>query len=135
MRKNIFLFITLLLLIGCSEKPSQSEIEKLINEKFYSNELYDVENLKKVNGYQHNNTYVVELEYDMVFKLSLRDLAEEAKKMSQEERQAALLSGFMGEQSLFLIRALFGDFKKGDRFNKKEEVTLINTEKGWRIYE
>ncbi len=115
MKQLMFLIILIFTVSNCLAKPNNKEIEKQVLQSL-SNELFLVENYKKTNGFEKNSkTYTAYVNYDIVFKKSLQDFAEQ----SPLEAMA--------------LQMQFGDFKPGFRVMKEERVMFIKTENGWRI--
>ena len=130
-------FTPLLLLtltaVGCSGRPGEALIARLMNEQIKA-ELGEgaarFENVKKQNGYQKSdNEYVAEVEFDLVF---LKSLDEVVKARMSEAPEGAFNRMAVGLQGMALSAA-FGDFQAGDRKHLQRDITLIKTEKGWRL--
>jgi hypothetical protein len=79
----------------------------------------------------------------VVFKISFDDLV---KRSQDDARKAGSstgnpdadnflkgLSTVVSGVNLVEFRAQYGAFKAGDRFTKQDRVTLIKSEKGWRL--
>ncbi len=127
-RKLILLLIisSLFLFIGCSDKPSDKEIEEQLIENFEASgisELIEVEAFYKMNGYKENeNTYVATVRYMMRFKYGLDELQ-------------TVNQGLFDTFFIMALRMKFGNFKKDDRGVVERDISLKKTEKGWRIIE
>lgn len=135
MFRNLLLALTVgLLLVGCQKLPGDHDIEQLVTEHVLTSgfeDLFVVENFAKTNGFQpSDNTYIVDVEYDLVFQKSFMDVVEEISKNPTGPQYGV----FGAKLILVAIESNFGQFEVGDRVNKKEKVTLIRTtEKGWQV--
>lgn len=131
---NILVVAVLLaVLSACTGKPGSGEIEALVLHNYYKNggeELYGIENFEKTNGFEKSkNTYIADVKYILVFKKGIRDMAKQLKQESKHDMVGALDAGL----GVVALRLKYGDFKAGFRVHKQEKLTLINTEKGWRL--
>ena len=133
--KRIACLLMLFILAGCSGKPSNRQIENEVVKNVLSdggNELFQVENFVKTNGFEKSeHTYIADVKYDLVFKKSLEEVAQQLKNESQGSPFGALGSGL----GILALNMQFGNFEAGQRVNKEEKVTFIKTENGWRIEE
>lgn len=121
-----------LLLTACSSKPGVDELKQLVAADLGATgpqAIFLVENFQKTNGYEKDDRhYVAEVNYDLVFQKSLKDIAVQA----QNEPGGPLEKMGKG-MGLMTLGLLYGDFKAGDRLHREQAVTLIKTEQGWRI--
>ena len=122
MKKIILLIMAVLfILAGCSTKPSADQIKELLFDKV-DYKIFDVQHFTKVNGFwKNNNTYVADVNYDIIFKVGLDDIKPEG--------------GIGAAIFLVLLERQYGRFKKGDTRKRSQEITLIKKEKGWAIAE
>lgn len=130
---KIFSTLTLLcFLFGCSQRPSDDVIQEQIFEYILSDggdSVYKIENFKKINGFEESDkVYLAKVQYDLVFQKSFREL-EIQSKLNSQGGLSVLQTGVI----LMALRMQYGNFQKGYRTTKSEEVTFINTEKGWRV--
>lgn len=132
--------ILLLLLVSaslsaCSNKPSDAEIkEQMLGHilNVDSQNVFSVENFKKTNGFEESkNTYIADVKYDLVFKISLKEMSQAVK----EDQNTAPFNALAGGLAVMALKMQYGDVKAGDKINKEEKVTFIKTENGWRIKE
>ena len=114
-----------------------------------ANELVEIKNLHKTNGYEQNpNTYTVDIAYDWAFKISWADLANKtmptadalikqgtptASKAPSLEDTAGAVVGLGAGIGVGVIGLRYGEFKAGDSYSTKDSVTFIKTENGWRL--
>ncbi len=123
--------LTLILLAGCSSKPSEVEIREQVTTRLqqeYGSTIFEVVNFAKVNGIPRDrNTYIAEVEYDLRFKVSLQ----EATSALQQEGTNIFTAGLKAAA----LGVTYGDFKAGDTMHKKERVRFVRAEKGWLIDE
>ncbi|MGH8655107.1 MAG: hypothetical protein ACREYE_24365 [Gammaproteobacteria bacterium] len=92
-----------------------------------------VENFEKINGREKDEkTYIADVKYDLVFSNGASGVLQQAIKESPPAALAA-----MGSQGLAL--AAFGpammDLVAGKTFSIQDQVTFIETEKGWVLNE
>lgn len=125
-------------LAGCSDKPSNHILEQQIVQQVMGGGAHEVladpivkvENFEKVNGFRKDSkTYIADLKYDLVFQKSLKEIAQQMKK----EEADSPFSVAIGSGGVLILKMQFGDFEAGYRVTKKEKVTFLKTEKGWRI--
>ncbi len=120
-------------LTGCDKLPNDHDVEQLVTQHVLSNgfqDLFTVEGFAKTNGFQpSDNTYIVEVEYDLVFQKSFLDVVREIRDNPTGPQYGVFGAKFI----LAAIESNFGQFEVGDRIQKKEKVTLIRTEKGWQV--
>lgn len=122
------LLIALLLLAGCSHDPSDKVIRDQISAQLLDNkrdQIYEVKNFTKTNGWSEGDYYVVQVEYDLLYKTDLSG----AMHILQGEDG----SMFGGGLSALALGMAYGDFKAGDIHHVTEEYSFIKTEKGWRL--
>ena len=126
--KRLFVpLLALLLLAACANRPGEGEIQRQVTERLLSEggDLYTVENFRKTNGFEPSqNTYAADLEYDLVFKKSLADLA-----LNLRKRDDPVLAGL----DLVALGLKYGQFQAGERQHHTEKVTFFKTEQGWLL--
>lgn len=131
--RALLLGIFIMPLMACSQLPDEKEIERVFAENKLEKgfgDLFDVEAFRKTNGFQQSdNIYIVEIEYDLVFKKSLGDVLQEISEDPVGPQYGVFGSKFIA----YTIKANFGNFSAGDRLHQKEKITLINTEAGWQV--
>ena len=118
--KKLLLAIIMIVFTGCfdSGKPSDSEIKtqaltQIVTKQ--SGKIYSIENFKKTNGFEKDEkTYIADIQYDIVFKKSLRDIEKE-----------------FGSFASMALSIKYGNFKAGHRATNKQKATLIKKENGW----
>ncbi len=133
---TVFRWVTLLLvsllLAACSGKPSDAEAERLFaeqNKQLGIAELFDIENVKRVNGFEQGQRYVVEIQFDLVARMSSDEMVIRlTEKAGTEFFAKARLNS-----NLEALRSEFGTFEKGKRFTKKRSILLQRTETGWAL--
>ena len=125
--KKVILFLSILLLAGCSNKPSDSDISAQISQVLLANgadEFFTVDEVQKTNGFEKNkDTYIADIQYTLTFKVN----ADEAKA---KLKQSGSLQDMM---QMMMYQMQYGDFKAGAHITKEEKVTFIHTENGWQI--
>lgn len=133
--KNFLFLLPLLLLAGCSDIPAEAEVAELVRARVLGegeNDYLSIEDFEKLNGYEKDdNRYVVQVRYQLVFHKSLEEIAAELEARSGDSVLDQMSAGL----GVMALRIKYGDFKAGDRFPVSEDLTLIRTEKGWRILE
>nr|WP_320116590.1 hypothetical protein [uncultured Desulfuromonas sp.] len=127
-----FVFL-ILLLSGCQSIPTDAEIQIQVAKKVLSHnneKIFSLENFHKVNGLSvDQQTYIAEVEYDLVFRKGLEELSAELNRTTSDNPLAALGSGM----ELLAQLMKYGQFKAGDRIPHHEKFKLIKTEQGWRM--
>lgn len=133
---KISLYIcALLILAGCSGKPSSNEMAQQIEASLQGNggaDLFKIENFQKLNGFEKdNNTYIADVRYDLVFKKGIKEIAQQL----QQDAKTSPLGTFAAGFGVLALQMQYGEFKAGHRVPKEDKVTFIHTENGWRIDE
>lgn len=127
--------LAILLLAGCSGKPSRSQMEEQVVAHLTSGrggELFRIENFEKLNGIKKDDvTYVAEVRYDLVFKKGLKEVERQLNGASQDSPLGALAAGF----GAMALRLQYGEFEAGQRIPKADKVTFLKTDNGWRLEE
>lgn len=121
--KFLAILLIALALTACSGKPSDSDVKRQYIE-FISEDadpkIMTIENFERVNGLQQDeNTYVVDVKYDIVMKKSFEQIAKETPKD---------IGSMLG---LVALEERMGQFKEGHRVTRKDKATFVKTEKGW----
>jgi hypothetical protein len=137
--------------VGNSGLPGDNELNEQVKPLLLrngANELVEIKNLHKTNGYEQNpNTYTVDIAYDWAFKISFADLANKTKSVTGElmskggannpnaslEDHVGAVAGMFTAFGVAGIGLGYGDFKAGDSYSVKDSVTFIKTENGWRL--
>jgi hypothetical protein len=138
--------------IGNSGLPGDKELNEQVKPLLLKNgwnEMAEIKNLHKTNGYEQDaNTYTVDMSYEWAFKISYADLVEKIKPTAEAlikqgtptEKGAASLEesfeavvGIEATLGLGVIYLAYGDFKTGDSYSVEDSVTFIKTENGWRL--
>lgn len=129
----MWLVLLSLLLAACSGKPSDAEAERLFaeqNKQLGFEELFDVENVKRVNGFEkEGQRYVVEMQFDLVARLSSDDIVVNLIQRAGGDffAKARLNS------DIETLKREYGVFQQGQRFTKKRQMVLQRTEAGWAL--
>lgn len=127
MQRLFMPLLVLLLLTACANRPSEGDTERQVTARLLSEggDLYTIENFRKTNGFEPGqNTYVADVEYDLVFKRSLADLA-----LNLRKRDDPVLAGL----DLVALGLKYGQFQAGERQHHTEKVTFLKTEQGWLL--
>ena len=140
MKKGLMI-IAALILSGCDSAPTNSEIEKLINEKHSESILSSYSKLvdfKKTNGFEKSdNEYIADISYNIEM---VKDYKELDKNFRKEKRAA--MKGKGTSEVYVAIKNLavkyqpiqpFGKFKNGQTKEFSKKVTLLKTENGWEL--
>lgn len=114
-------------------KPSADEIEKQVSQVILSDgkdNIFGLANFQKVNGRSSQpDTYIADITYDLVFKVSLDDVG----KHTSEEAGGGEVGEFSSIVASTAMLYKFGQFKAGDKLPKSESVTFHKTENGWLL--
>lgn len=131
-RRRLTLALFALPLAACSGKPSDAEAVRLFgedNKRLKALQFFDIENPKRVNGYERDGYYVIEMQFDIIPKLDSDELTVALTEMAG--------TSFFGRQQLVedlaVLKREYGTFKKGQRFTKTRPVVLRRTEAGWAL--
>lgn len=127
MKRLFFPLLALLLLVACANRPGDGEIQRQITERLSieGRGLFAVENFRKTSGFESGqNVYVAEVEYDLVFRRSLADLA-----LNLGKRDDPVLAGL----DLVALGLKYGQFEAGERLHRSEKATFRKTERGWLL--
>ncbi|MCF8304483.1 MAG: hypothetical protein K9I94_14510 [Bacteroidales bacterium] len=130
--KKLIYALVVIVLTGCSGKPGSRQVEKQIENYLIGNgleKLYEVENVKKVNGILENdNTYIAIVKYELIFKMNLEEYG---KTLDDND----VMGSFNDFGNLLSIIISYGEVKEGDKIERKDEFTFIKTDNGWRLME
>lgn len=133
LRNFLLLLLVSLSLTGCNKLPNDSAIEQLVTQHVLTSgfeDLFIVEGFAKTNGFQpSDNTYIVDVEYNLVFQKSFIDVVREIRENPTGPQYGVFGSKFI----LAAVESNFGQFEVGDRVHKAEKVTLLRTEQGWQV--
>ncbi len=136
--KRLLIILLLLTVAACSDKPGDREIQNQVLPLLAppsSKDIAEIKNLRKTNGYETNdNTYTVDIAYDVVFKVSYADLAKKTMPKTPDNLIEGL-QGFITGLNLLGLNVSYGNFKAGDSFLKQDRLTFIKTENGWMLSE
>jgi len=123
------------MLLACSGVPGDEEVRAIISRSVLSDgfdDLFEIENFKKTNGFGKSaNVYVVDVEYDLVFRKSFTEVVGEIGKDPTGPQYGVFGSKII----LMALQSNFGRFQVGDKIHKQVKVTLNNTENGWQAGE
>lgn len=129
MRRLVTLVLLTLMLAACSSKPDEQAIREQVTARLLSGErtaIFEVRNFRKSNGFPRDeNTYIAEVEYDLYFKVGLREAARALQPQSGSIFSAGVASAMLG--------LTYGDFKAGDIQHRKERVQFVRSEQGWQL--
>lgn len=140
--KYIFCVFLSVFLIGCKNTPSDEDVFSLLKERHSSSSLSkmsNILNIKKTNGFQESeNKYIVDVEYDLVANITFKEFDDTIRKKFKADSK-----GLSSREKLELSRKILSDnrdvitkfknFDKGTLKHYEEKITLIDTEKGWKI--
>jgi len=133
MKRLMYLIIALLILSGCSGKPSNRDIETQIKANLLEDggeALFQIENFEKTNGFEKSkNIYIADVKYELVFKKGLDELTDDIKQTSENSVLEAMGAGL----GVMALSMKYGNFKAGHRVPIEDKVTFIKTEKGWLL--
>ena len=133
MNRALAVALATVLLWGCTSKPQDDEVERLVREAVLSEglgDLFSFESYTRTNGFRESdNVYVVDVEYDLVFQKSFVEVVREIRADPTGPQYGI----FGSKLILSAIQSNFGQFEAGDKIHKAEKFTLHNTEKGWRV--
>ncbi|MBI3346931.1 MAG: hypothetical protein HY020_06935 [Burkholderiales bacterium] len=123
----------LLVLSGCSSKPSDGDAARAFNE-LTTNEPprnFTVENVRRVDGYlRDDGLYVVKVQYDMV---ATADYEQVVKTLGDDAGDDDLKRWYQEVSALPAMEQKFGKFRKGQRFTRTTELLLRRSEAGWSL--
>ncbi len=141
------------MLVGCSDRPSQSQIENLYKEQFSHNHLTPLpfdkiakfKNFTTINGIKDNDiTYHADIAYDLVFRIEYDDMM----KLCTSEHSDG--NKYDGGKTIFYCREQINQMnycegmdlrhfkgnlpvKAGDSCHREDNVVFIKTDNGWMI--
>ncbi|TXI24955.1 MAG: hypothetical protein E6Q67_01765 [Roseateles sp.] len=130
--RRLFLALFALSLAACSGKPSDSEATRLFNEenqRLGLADLFDIENAKRVNGYEKEGRYVVEMQFDVVVKMDYQEMVDALTRKAGDD----FLARGQLNANIEVLQREYGKFTKGQRFTKKRPMVLQRTEAGWAL--
>ncbi|SDX15486.1 hypothetical protein [Marinobacter mobilis] len=106
------------LLTGCSDTPSNGDIEDALN-ALNPQSFTEVTDFEKVNGYaEGEHRYVVEVNYEITFTQGMNELMAEASGMEK--------------MALAMLKMAVGDFEEGDTMEDTTSLTFVDSENGWQ---
>lgn len=112
-------------LLGCSSKPSASDIAAEVN-KFWKG-CVKVSDVTKTNGVENGNTYRVAYTYKLEFPedgVGVLSMPPNCSIREGAESQSAVLFKIM-------VSSGGGGHAKGDIYNVTAETNMVKSEKGW----
>lgn len=125
--------LTAVLLSACTSPPSDEHIKIQVARHILpqaGEEIFSLENFRKIDGLlTHDDNYIVEVSYDLVFRKSLDEIS---VQLSDEAKHAPFVAMDKGLE-LFSKVMKFGNFKAGERIHRTEIYRMVKTEQGWRL--
>lgn len=126
---------TTLALVGCSGKPSDDEAVRLFkgrSPQFKSEQRFDIDDVRRINGYENDSPYhVVELQFDLVARVSYEELVDELTKKAGGDFIAVTT---LRDQMIPALDKESGRFTKGQRLTgRTKKMLLRRTESGWAL--
>src|SRR5208337_2744051 len=133
---------------GCSEKPSHSQVEKLLvqhienhmmDDPLARTSLFDVKNITVTDGFQKDiTTYIADIKYDVTCKvdfiIALRLISNKVLFKDLPNNYQATWSDAEALNKLSLIvEKDYGKFRAGDVLHRTNKVKLIRKDSGWSI--
>lgn len=132
MRKLLILLTASLALSACSNEPSMGDIRTHLENILIENgedKLFAIEDLERIQGHkQGEDSFVVEIKYNLVFKTSLAGYKQELKKEA-----GSPLQSFVNALRAFNMRLRYGKFEQGSKIEKVETFTFYKSENGWSL--
>lgn len=140
------LMLMAFMLSACSNKPGSSVVNEAMEQ--YATEqgiegVFEVTDTERTNGYQLNDFYVVEFNYELTGQMSLDEavtyLNNEVQKSEPTTMAEQMAKGLMGLASnVGLIKMglseQYGNFAKGDKITGSGKLKFIQTENGWQLF-
>ncbi|MCW8919481.1 MAG: hypothetical protein OQL08_11795 [Gammaproteobacteria bacterium] len=127
--KRVALLLLLIGLTACSTKPNDEVIAQQVTAALlqrHSAAIFEVVNLKKVNGIvRDNHHYEAEMAYELRFLVDLQGAAARLQQQSGSIFAAGLEASALG--------LAYGNFKKGDTLPRREWIKFVRSEQGWLI--
>lgn len=125
-----------LLVVGRSNKPSESEMELQIYSAFVETsdaQLFQFINFEKINGFQQDDgrVYIADIRYELEFKKGIEEIEQDLKIQFKKDIVGSIGSGL----NAMALKIKYGDFKTGDSITYEEKKTFIKTENGWLLQE
>lgn len=100
-------------LVGCSSKPSDSDAVRLFME-FAKRDgwvrFMELDNVRRINGYEKEGGYVVEIQYDAVPKKDFDEVVAELQQIAGDD---FLKNAQLRNAIIPTLRRDYGEFKKG----------------------
>lgn len=124
---NLFMISSLAALAACSGPPSVEQIEEQLESGLNGDagvgvKIVTVDNFEKLNGFEKSEkTYIADVKYDVV-------ISKDAKDIIQQNAAQSPLAAFAAAGILATMEAV-----AGQTFSIQDTVTLIKTEKGWKL--
>ena len=140
------LLIFVFALVGCSDGPSNSQLNKAFKDYQSENSIDGViivDSIKKTNGYTLDDFYIVEISFDQRFLTDVdgavallnKEIAN-TKTTSLADEMMAGLVGMMSNVGMVRMAMVseYGNFSAGDVSQATDSLRFIETENGWRRY-
>ena len=123
-------------LVGCSsDKLSEKDIEKLVHGSILGGICPTtclVENFRINKEYeQGDKTHIVDVEYDLYFPGGPAAIGKEFIKKPGVDKDPMLHMYVAAIAAAIAMK--YGNVQVGDRVPVQEQVTLVNTDKGWKV--
>lgn len=124
-----FIPLLVLLLAACGGGPDEQTLRTQVTERVQQANGYaivDVINFRKLNDtLRDDNSYSAEVEYELRFKVALKDAAEALKAETGSIFSAGVKAADLGGR--------YGDFSNGDTLVQQERVHLVQSDEGWLL--
>ncbi|MGB3725403.1 MAG: hypothetical protein WA981_06520 [Glaciecola sp.] len=142
----VFTIAICVFLGGCSKSPSNGDLDRAF-ENYATNNGVDgvllIENIRKTNGYLLDGIYTVEISFERHFLIGIDEAianvnknTKAAKSSNIAENMALGLVGLMSGTGFLRLGFIqeYGEFSAGDIQYMTHQITFIETENGWQVY-
>lgn len=121
------MILALAFLVGSPGKPSSGIVAQVLSERYEG--IAEIAHVRKLDGYESSEGYVVVTAYNITFTISHADLMAEMKATASKNMMAEMNLGLY----LMMLQIQFGEWEAGDSYDMEEAFTFIKSEQGWRL--
>ena len=142
----IFVALISVVIVGCSDGPSSSTLNKAYEDYAIENAvdgIFNIQNVQKTNGYMLDGIYNVEISFERHFVAGvdevINQLNSEVASSEPTNKMEKMAMGLFGMASgtgmlrMVLVNQ-YGEFSRGEVHNMTHKIQFVETENGWQTY-
>jgi hypothetical protein len=129
MYKPLLGILVALSLTACSDVPSESDIEELVEQNLVdsgTDQYFDIDDFELVDGIERDKgRYDADVKYKLIVTKDSDEIAQELKQSGNSFESAAVM--------MALTFQLGSNFKAGKELPVSETLNLEESDNGWRL--